>query len=387
MQLIEKHSTTFVIPQPTVLKFFSDFSNNNSVMIFCNTLSIKSNDPLLLGEQLSSISQLCSISKPLIDFIDYNFNQFDSFKTFTDDFGVFTLTNYSKTVIDLVAKERIEAFTEFEQNTVLLKIWDESKSKLIETQSFISEMLDTCCVQNNGIQWTSALSMNERAYVYLKRNRKYLDWLNSAKYQTILFDYNNYAINESTLTDYPEYFDLISASKELLECSAEKFFKDNRIEYTDSINTYCINGILAVLLQRTINDKKFLRKCKSCGHLFQPVNRSDEEYCSRILKNEKTCKDLGASRSYINNQTELFKIYRTRYKSLHARMKRSEGYKLNQHEFDLWNKKACTAMYEYENQYDTAETDFEKSAILEDFRSWIYNESVLNDIKQSCRNK
>lgn len=81
------------------------------------------------------------------------------------------------------------------------------------------------------------------------------------------------------------------------------------------------------------------RRCKTCGKLFVPTSRSDEVYCDNILKDNKTCKEIGFAATIENNET--LKIYRKIYKTQHARLMRiGKGSPQARKQFDSWRKYA-----------------------------------------------
>lgn len=64
-----------------------------------------------------------------------------------------------------------------------------------------------------------------------------------------------------------------------------------------------------------------IKRCKNCGEYFVPLNRSDEQYCCRMQKNGKRCRELDYSDKI--DTDVLLTIYRTAYKTHNARKQRT----------------------------------------------------------------
>lgn len=89
-------------------------------------------------------------------------------------------------------------------------------------------------------------------------------------------------------------------------------------EGDETVLLYAVSDPISFILFETYEtalEHVVIRKCKNCGRLFVPINRSDETYCSRILENGKTCHDVG----YDNTIDDFQKCYRKLYKTLKAR--------------------------------------------------------------------
>lgn len=78
-----------------------------------------------------------------------------------------------------------------------------------------------------------------------------------------------------------------------------------------------------------------IKRCRNCGEYFVPLNRSDEQYCCRMQKNGKRCRDLDYSDKI--DTDKLLSIYRTAYKTHNARKQRTKKNNINAEEkFKSW---------------------------------------------------
>lgn len=63
-------------------------------------------------------------------------------------------------------------------------------------------------------------------------------------------------------------------------------------------------------------------KCKNCGKYFVPTAKSNEIYCTRIYKNNRTCRDIGYENAVKSD--EITKTYRNAYKTQNAKKQRNK---------------------------------------------------------------
>lgn len=66
-----------------------------------------------------------------------------------------------------------------------------------------------------------------------------------------------------------------------------------------------IKDLLCIYFNFFVENKITINKCKNCGKYFIPSNRTDEKYCDNPSpqKPEKTCKQYGAKKAYVNSIT------------------------------------------------------------------------------------
>ena len=111
---------------------------------------------------------------------------------------------------------------------------------------------------------------------------------------------------------------------------------------------------LLALLEHDTN----IRRCACCGGYFIPKTKKMTLYCDRVIKGNKTCKDLapGLKRRQDKEQDVLAEYDRL-YDLYYARMERYEGradlerptteIDISQKEFFLWSAKAQALRKKY----------------------------------------
>ena len=84
-------------------------------------------------------------------------------------------------------------------------------------------------------------------------------------------------------------------------------------------------------------------KCKNCGKYFVPTSKSNEIYCTRIYRNNKTCRDIGYENSV--KADDIAKAYRNAYKTQNAKKQRNKNIEDINEMFYKWATEA-KEMYE-----------------------------------------
>lgn len=127
----------------------------------------------------------------------------------------------------------------------------------------------------------------------------------------------------------------------------EKFLKNGMpsIEYVYLYprNMYFNATLGALLIEISIAGYTF-KKCKNCGKIFIPYNRSDTVYCERYSPQDssKTCREFGAMRTYQNNlqHNETMSLYRKIYMSKQMLIKRHPDISDYVNSFENFKKQA-----------------------------------------------
>lgn len=85
------------------------------------------------------------------------------------------------------------------------------------------------------------------------------------------------------------------------------------------------------------HNNKVISKCRNCTEYFIPQKRCDEVYCDKIIEDSKTCKDIGAYKSFMYKQpTDKGKALSSEfYKTIHDRLKNNKKYQRYLDKFDI----------------------------------------------------
>lgn len=129
-------------------------------------------------------------------------------------------------------------------------------------------------------------------------------------------------------------------------------------------STYHIQDLYSLIAFELVNVKNsntFIKTCENCGNYFIPSKRSDEIYCDRTYKNNKTCKQIGCVIKANNNPFK--KNFTAARKVQYARIK------YNNHIANYREKHYEPWLEAAQNARDT----YEKLNDLEGFVKWIEN--------------
>ena len=85
-------------------------------------------------------------------------------------------------------------------------------------------------------------------------------------------------------------------------------------------------NLLFLELYFILQEKTYLKKCKNCGKYFLTIN-SAVIYCDNVFTDNKTCREIGASKVFTKNleKDEAYNLYRKVYKKKQALAKSKGG--------------------------------------------------------------
>lgn len=120
-----------------------------------------------------------------------------------------------------------------------------------------------------------------------------------------------------------------------------------------------IYSLIALEMAQIQGRNKLVKRCENCNKLFIPSKRSDEIYCDRIIKNGKTCKDIGYAEK--EKKDPIKSLYTNARKTQHARIRyRSHIPDYKEKHFEPWKKAA-----------EEARDRFQKTNDVEGFKKWL----------------
>lgn len=100
-----------------------------------------------------------------------------------------------------------------------------------------------------------------------------------------------------------------------------------------------------------------VQRCNCCGRYFVPKTKKDTLYCDRVMRNSRTCKDIGPSikRKQDEDNDEVLKAYRQNERKLQRRKERAKNpIELTKQELvaeeglNIWRKTAQPALERYQ---------------------------------------
>lgn len=151
-------------------------------------------------------------------------------------------------------------------------------------------------------------NIDEMMKKYTEVNNK----LDLIKFQNTLRELCHHLFINPSSEEFIEYPGRLSG--EAIEYSiyfsseSNKFYENYSIE---SIDAFCLFAVT-----RLYSDGAVLRRCENCGDFFIPSSRADEIYCDKVIKDNKSCKDIGYTNKVKSD--DLTKAYRTAYKTKNA---------------------------------------------------------------------
>lgn len=246
-----------------------------------------------------------NIGEQLCDFINTDFENIDSFKTFIKKYGI----NFFLNLADI-------KYSDF---PILAEEYDKSFDTLFNEYKYIfvsfrqDIMLDIEYIFNmNNLEETKDLTPLQRFQAMANSDfeSKSLSYIDNNKIKInlsafeILRDYSKFPMRQDETQRIVNKANISSS-----------YF----IECTDIIQT---------LLMELLEIAKLgieIKKCRNCGKFFVPDNRSDEIYCSNIFENGKTCKGIGhfKVKQKEMQENDNLRIYRNVYQKLLLRTRRN----------------------------------------------------------------
>ena len=221
----------------------------------------------------------------LLDFLNTDFNNFNSFKTFILEYMFmylfFKIHNHIF-VDSIIHDEELNIIlSEEEIETNLTKMFKLYRNEFIKYQNIY------------------------KAIAIRKYRKIYYSW-NNQNYET----YSNYLrILTSTILDLrinnsTTKFQLLYNYKNIKNSFVSKNFYD----------------ILYISLKSLLDISKNIKilRCKSCNRYFIPDTNHNTKYCDFLFDGKRTCKAIGSQRTHKENleEDDLLKLYRKRYKDL-----------------------------------------------------------------------
>lgn len=247
--------------------------NNSEIIINYPINFIKNNMKFHIDSNYKIIFQ--PLGKFLVDFINTDFNSYDSF------FDFFVKYYLSLLGIDKI-KKIFKDYTCSEQDfkNIIVNYLDKNSNKYIKLQEQIDMILDYCLFSPNkkALEFTPI----ERLYV-LRRTACDLTLLTSNKATY----YNIHLFSSFPGNSESEIYKFLKSKK-------------NKVTEENLIIPYDISGIIYKSIVSILSEKVYLKNCKNCNKYFIAKNKSSE-YCNNIINGtKKTCSEIGRLKVFNN---------------------------------------------------------------------------------------
>lgn len=143
---------------------------------------------------------------------------------------------------------------------------------------------------------------------------------------------NTKNVEEYPILKYNEFNKVIKINKDTSKITEKELIrsikdKDNKrygIKEIYEIDNFY--NLLFLELYFILQEKTYLKKCKNCGKYFLTTN-SAVIYCDNVFEDNKTCREIGASKVFTKNleKDEAYNLYRKVYKKKQALAKSKGG--------------------------------------------------------------
>ncbi|MCF0125802.1 MAG: hypothetical protein HUJ68_08650, partial [Clostridia bacterium] len=240
----------------------------------------------------------------LCDFINTDFHSFDGMKNFIE--------LYSPCIIANLGNVPIYRYYEDEEYTKLINSLIEKTAKTLKDIQALFKKDIEYIYNLNDLEELSEFSPAKRLYIL--RGRK--EEMSISK----LFEKYTADIQ---FTNYGDFNNIPLISENNVQEIASAIEEDRLLPH----HYLCDNIVPTLymeLFELTMIDNIEIKRCKNCGKLFVPENRSDELYCSGIFENGRTCKEVGPFKfkQKLMEENNDLKIYRNVYQKLLLRTRR-----------------------------------------------------------------
>ena len=143
---------------------------------------------------------------------------------------------------------------------------------------------------------------------------------------------NTKNVEEYPILKYNEFNKVIKINKDTSKITEKELIRsikdkdNNRYGIKEIYEIDNFYNLLFLELYFILQEKTYLKKCKNCGKYFLTTN-SAVIYCDNVFADNKTCREIGASKVFTKNleKDEAYNLYRKVYKKKQALAKSKGG--------------------------------------------------------------
>ena len=314
----------------------------------------------------------------LLDFLKYDFNNFDSFCKFVYKYGLPAISfniepnNNSNNPFNDCPKLNIKNDKNniFYTEKDFLKVCKDNFKKrakiLIDYQTRFDAIIRFI---NNlfNLDYLDDLSIGERFYIYQMCDAPYYLGISTILLASATI---SYGINPMKDFGIPKEFKLEDFENfEKKAILLAKDIKSHPKEYNKkpsiylkfnctTIETACFISILHLVQNNTP-----IVICKNCGNYFIPSSKKNTLYCNNVFENGKTCQEIGAMITYNEKlkKDEITSLYRKTLSAKKMLANRNPDIPMYLEKYEQWKKEANEFKQDIKNGLKTEE----------EFKNWI----------------
>ena len=252
----------------------------------------------------------------LLDFLNTDFNIFNSFKTFILEYifmYLFFKIHNHISVDSIIHDEELNIIlSEEEIETNLTKMFELYKNEFIEYQNIYK-----------------AIAVRKYRKIYYSCNNK--DYETYSNYVRILAP----TILDLRINNSTSKFQLLYNYKNIKNSFVSKNFYD----------------ILYISLKNLLDISKNIKilRCKHCNRYFIPDTNHNTKYCDFLFDGKRTCKSIESQKTHKENLEEdvLLKVYRKRYKDLASQASHTRPTSKSNQMYEYYKKEGPIMRYKY----------------------------------------
>ena len=150
--------------------------------------------------------------------------------------------------------------------------------------------------------------------------------------ERLLVFINSNSAEDYSILKYNKFNKKIGPNKDIFRMTENELIEiikdkdNNRYGIQEIYEIDNFYSLLFLELYFILQEKTYLKKCKNCGKYFLTTNAA-VIYCDNTFEDNKTCREIGASKVFIKNleQDEAYSLYRKIYKKKQALAKAKGG--------------------------------------------------------------
>lgn len=246
----------------------------------------------------------------LLDFISYNFDNFNDYLLFFINFFDYFIDKLDNKDIKYIEIDTLYPVKEIIE--IAEKYYKKEKNNLIYYQSIFKKCIHFVYCIDNPFDLTD-LTLKQRFFLY---NQLYQDTFKefSHNFHTtdlLEYQYNNFPLKKDEV-QLEDVYTLISVIKEI----------DSTGKHLSNLHQFITNNLFTSFYITLFNlvaiNKLHIKICGNCNRYFL-TPKENVSYCNRIITENQTCKDVG-NKEYQKRKQDNDDTYR-KYRTIGTRKK------------------------------------------------------------------
>lgn len=292
----------------------------------------------------------------LLDFLKYDFTNFDSFCEFVYKYGLpaisFNLTinkldnafkNCSK--LNIVNDKDNVFYTESDFYKTCKENFKQRSEILIAYQNRFDAIIRFI---NNlfNLDYLNDLSIGERFYIYQMCDSTYYLANSTILLSAATVSYDISPMKDlgfpknSKAEDFENFEEKVISLANHMKSHPQEYNKKTSIYI--KFNCYTIETACLISILNLVQNNIPIAICKNCGNYFIPSSKKNTLYCDNIFENGKTCQEIGAMITYNEKlkKDEITSLYRKTLSAKKMLANRNPDIPMYLEKYEQWKKEA-----------------------------------------------